>query len=250
MQIDPADLVAFRAGLRRRYSDADLLADLRASAARLGRSPTMREFAADPRARAHPQTVVVRFGSWNAAKRRAGLPARRFATREELLAQLASLGAELGRVPNGSDLRARRRSMPSKSLYWHVFGSLSNALREAGFDVPLAEERLERAVEQGARLARRLRRLPKLADWTRARRADTRLPSEWQIYRLLSERRSGWTHFQYLVRARLLERGVEVSADGRVARASAPSRARRARPAGRGRSAARPGRARRAAAPR
>ena len=39
--------------------------------------------------------------------------------------------------------------MPSKSLYWHTFGSLTNALREAGFDVPVGEERLERAVAQG-----------------------------------------------------------------------------------------------------
>ena len=43
--------------------------------------------------------------------------------------------------------------MPSKSLYWHTFGSLSAALREAGYDVAVGEERLERAVEQGAELA-------------------------------------------------------------------------------------------------
>ena len=55
--------------------------------------------------------------------------------------------------------------MPSKSLLWHTFGSLAQALREAGFDVPVGEERLERAVEQGAVLARSLGRLPKMADW-------------------------------------------------------------------------------------
>ena len=44
--------------------------------------------------------------------------------------------------------------MPSKSLYWHTFGSLANALREAGFDVPVGEEKLERALEQGMELAR------------------------------------------------------------------------------------------------
>ena len=42
------------------------------------RSPTMRDLAGDAAARVHPQTAVERFGSWNAAKRRAGLPARRF----------------------------------------------------------------------------------------------------------------------------------------------------------------------------
>ena len=64
--------------------------------------------------------------------------------------------------------------MPSKSLYWHMFGSLKNALREAGFDVPVGEERLERAIEQGAALARELGRLPKFADWNAGARARTR----------------------------------------------------------------------------
>ena len=98
----------------------------------------------------HPQTVIEHFGSWNAAKRAAGLVPRRFATREELLGLLRELGEELGRTPTARDLDARRGAMPSKSLYWHTFGSLTKALREAGFDVPVGEERLERAVEQGA----------------------------------------------------------------------------------------------------
>ncbi len=66
----------------------------------------MREFSLDARAKPHPQTIVARFGSWNGAKRRAGLVARRFATREELLLQLRELGAELGRTPTGADLDA------------------------------------------------------------------------------------------------------------------------------------------------
>ena len=75
---------------------------------------------------------------------------RRFATREELLGLLRELGERLGRVPTAKDVDANRGWMPSKSLYWHTFGSLTNALREAGFDVPVGEERLERAIEQGA----------------------------------------------------------------------------------------------------
>ena len=129
-----------------RYSDEELLAELQASANRLGRSPTMREFELDPGARPHPQTLVARFGSWNGAKRKAGLVARRFATRAELLRQLRLLGEELGRTPTGADLVRRRDSMPSKSLYWQAFGSLTSALRAAGFDVPRSRERAERAV--------------------------------------------------------------------------------------------------------
>jgi hypothetical protein len=215
--IDEAELAAFRAGLRRRYTDEEILAELRASAERLGRSPTMREFANDRGARVHPQTVIEHFGTWNAAKRAAGLFPRRFLTREELVAQLRALGDDLGRTPTARDLASRRREVPSASLYAHTFGSLANALREAGFEVLQGEERLERAIEQGVRLARRLGRLPKMADWAEARRADSELLSEWQVYRLLDVPRGAWTAFQYLVRERLRDEGVEVLPDGSLA---------------------------------
>jgi hypothetical protein len=214
--IDPERLAAFQAGIRRRYGDEELLAELRACAERLGRSPTMREFADDPQTRVHPQTVIEHFGSWNAAKREAGLVPRRFATREELLQVLRELGEELGRTPTARDLEERRGRLPSKSLYWHTFGSLTTALREAGFDIPVGEERLERAVEQGVRLARKLKRLPKFADWAEARKADDTLLTEWQVYRMFDSRRGAWATFQFLISERLREQGVQVSAEGRV----------------------------------
>jgi hypothetical protein len=217
--IDPEALAAFQRRIRRRYSDEAILVELKACAQRLGRSPTMREFASDAKTRVHPQTVIEHFGSWNEAKRRAGLVPRRFATREELLALLRGLGERLGRTPTAKDLDAARRSMPSKSLYWHTFGSLTNALREAGFDVPVGEERLERAVDQGAVLARSLGRLPKFADWGEARRADTALLTEWQVYRMFDARRGAWSTFQFLIRERLREQGVSVSEDGTLAAA-------------------------------
>jgi len=212
--IDPAALAEFRAGIRRRYSDEQILAALQASAARLGRSPTMKEFAADPEAGMHPQTVIEHFGTWNAAKRAAGLMPRRFATRDELVTQLRRLGEELGRTPTAQDIRSRRGTMPSASLYWHTFGSLSTALREAGFDVAVGEERLERAISQGAALSRRLGRLPKFGDWQEARRRDGALLTEWQVYRLFDARRGAWGTFQYLVRERLADEGVAVNGDG------------------------------------
>jgi hypothetical protein len=213
--IDPQALADFQAGIRKRYTDEQILAQLTESAGRLGRSPTMREFAADAATTVHPQTVIEHFGSWNAAKRRAGLVPRRFATREELLGQLRGLGEELGRTPTARDIDERKGSMPSKSLLWHTFGSLAHALREAGFDVPVGEERLERAVEQGAVLARDLRRLPKMADWAVARKQDAALLTEWQIYRMIDVQ-PAWAAFQYLVRERLLEEGADVAPDGTV----------------------------------
>jgi hypothetical protein len=215
-RIDEAELAAFRAGLRRRYTDEEILEELRQAAERLGRSPTMREFADDEEARVHPQTVIEHFGTWNAAKRAAGLFPRRFLTRDDLVVQLRNLGEELGRTPTARDLAERGRSLPSASLYAHTFGSLADALREAGFEVLRGEERLERAITQGAVLARGLGRLPRMVDWKAARRQDATLLSEWQVYRLLDVDRGAWTAFQFLVRERLRDEGVEVNPDGTV----------------------------------
>jgi hypothetical protein len=215
-KIDPDALASFQAGIRKRYTNEQILKELRDSADRLGRSPTMREFAADAKTTVHPQTVIEHFGSWNAAKREAGLEPRRFATREELVGLLRELGEELGRTPTAKDLDDRRGSMPSKSLYWHTFGSLAEALREAGFDVPLGEERLERAVDQGVKLARRLKRLPKFADWAAARRKDDAMMTEWQVYRMFDARRGAWSTFQFLIKERLDDDGITVGADGQI----------------------------------
>jgi hypothetical protein len=216
VEIDPRKLAEFQAGIRKRYTDEQILAELQACAGRLGKSPTMREFAGDPASTVHPQTVIEHFGSWNAAKRAAGLVPRRFATREELLGLLRELGEEIGRPPTARDIDEHKGRMPSKSLYWHTFGSLANALREAGFDVAVGAERLERAVEQGAALARRLGRLPKFADWKEARAEDDSLLTEWQVYRMLDAKRGAWSTFQYLVRERLDEEGVRVATDGTI----------------------------------
>jgi hypothetical protein len=215
-QIDPQELAEFQAGIRRRYTNEQILSELRESAERLGRSPTMKEFGADPGSQVHPQTVIEHFGTWNAAKRAAGLMPRRFATRAELVEQLRRLGAELGRTPTADDVKRRRGTMPSASLYWHTFGSLATALREAGFDVAIGEERLERAIACGSELARSLGRLPKFGDWQAARRADPSMLTEWQVYRMFESRRGAWATFQFLIRERLLEERTAVGSDGLV----------------------------------
>ena len=142
---------------------------------------------------------------------------RRFISRDELLAQLRELGEELGRTPTVRDIEARRGRMASKSLIWHTFGSLAAALKEAGFDVPIGEERLERAIADGAVLARRLGHLPKMAEWKDARSRDASLLSEWQVYRMVDVHPGAWSAFQYLVRGRLREEGVRVAPDGTLA---------------------------------
>jgi hypothetical protein len=218
-KIDRERLAEFQSGIRRRYSDEQILEQLAECAERLGRSPTMREFEEDTETTVHPQTVIQHFGSWNKAKRKAGLVPRRFATRDDLVRLLRGLGDELGRTPTARDLDEHRASMPSKSLYWHTFGSLTAALREAGFDVPVGEERLERAIEQGAALARSIGRLPKFADWSEARRGgDNPMLTEWQVYRMLEPGPGAWSTFQFLVSERLGQQGVTVSPEGRLKR--------------------------------
>src|SRR5262249_62267431 len=108
-----------------------LRAELRASAERLKRSPTRREFAADPETTVHPQTVIEHFGSWNVAKRAAGLVPRRFARREELVGLLRALGEELGRIPTAKDLDERRGWGPRRAPYSRTCGALSRARRAA-----------------------------------------------------------------------------------------------------------------------
>ncbi len=188
--IDPQELAEFQAGIRKRYTDEQIVAEIVACSERLGRSPTMREFAADAETAVHPPT------------------------REELLGLLRTLGEELGRPPTARDIDEHKGRLPSKSLYWHTFGSLTTALREAGFDVPVGEERLERAVDQGVALADQLGRLPKFADWAEARRQDESLLTEWQVYRMFDARRGAWSTFQFLVSQRLTEQGREVGSDG------------------------------------
>jgi hypothetical protein len=221
--IDPQALASFQASIRKRYSNELILSELRTCAERLGRSPTMREFASDEQTTIHPQTVIEHFGSWNAAKREAGLVPRRFATRDELLRVLRELGEELDRTPTARDLDARKGRVPSKSLYWHTFGSLREALRQAGYDLPVGEERLERAIEQGAELARELGHLPRFADWAGRHARDAKIMSEWQVYRLFEARRGAWSTFQFLIRERLREEGIEVAAGGILVAAAEPN---------------------------
>ena len=135
----------------------------------------MREFAADPETAVHPQTVIEHFGSWNAAKRAAGLVPRRFATREELLGLLRALGDELGRLPTARDIDERKRPHAVEvALLAHVRLAHERAARG----------RVRRAGGGGAARARgrpgrraravQLGRLPKFADWAEARRRTSR----------------------------------------------------------------------------
>lgn len=214
LDMDATELAAFRSRLRRRYGRDDLIAELRACAERLGASPTMREFAEDPETTIHPQTVVDHFGSWNAAKREAGLMPRRRATREELLAALRTLGEELGRRPTTKDVEQARGRVPSRGVYAKAFGSMREALRLAGFEAPTRDERLARSVDHGAAFLLRTGRLPSFRDWERIRGGREDVMTAWQLYRAFEQLGGAWSAFQFAVdeRARELPAGALVAA--------------------------------------
>jgi hypothetical protein len=205
LDMDATELDDFRARLRRRYSREDLLQELRECAARLGASPTMREFAEDPEATIHPQTVVDHFGSWNAAKREAGLMPRRRATREELLDALRTLGEELGRRPTTKDVEAARGRVPSRGVYVKAFGSMRDALRLAGFDTPTRDERMARSIDHGAAFLLRTGRLPSFRDWERIRGGREEVMTAWQLYRAFERLGGAWSAFQFAVDERARE---------------------------------------------
>ncbi|MCW2920354.1 MAG: hypothetical protein JWL76_228 [Thermoleophilia bacterium] len=205
LNMDSAELEAFRSRLRRRYGRDELVEELQACAARLGASPTMREFAEDPQATIHPQTVVDHFGSWNAAKREAGLMPRRRATREELLQALRELGEELGRRPSTKDIEAARGRVPSRGVYAKAFGSMREALSLAGFDAPSKDERLARAVDHGAAFLLRTGRLPSFRDWERIRGDRAEIMTAWQLYRTFEKLGGAWSAFQFAVDERARE---------------------------------------------
>ena len=187
-------------------------------AARLGRSPTMKEFAADPRRSVHPQTAIEHFGSWNAAKRAAGLMPRRFATREELLEQLRRLGDELGRTPTARDLDERRGHVPVEvALLAHVRLARARAARGG-----LRRRRRRGAARAGARAGRGARTSSSAGCRSSATGpppgARTRRCSPSGRCTGCSTRAAGaWGTFQFLVRERLLADGLEVASDGSVA---------------------------------
>ena len=83
--------------------------------------------------------------------------------------------------------------------------------------MPVGEERLERAVEQGTELARAARTAAEVRRLGRGPQAGRRpLLTEWQVYRMFDARRGAWSTFQFLVRERLDEQGIRVGSDGRL----------------------------------
>lgn len=185
--------------------------ELRECAQRLGHSPSMAEFLADPHTTLHPQVIAKAHGKggWNEAKRRVGLAVRRHATDEEMLEGLRALGERLGHAPSAREINAAE-GLPSAALYVQRFGSLSAAHQRAGF-VPAAQRTSAAFMVQcGLALAQQLGHLPSWSEWEAAREADPEIPSQWQVYRRFGGGEGAWRLFTYYLLEAAAEHGLQL----------------------------------------
>lgn len=116
----------------KRYSDAELIEEIKKAHVELGRVPSDSDF----RKRIpNSSTFRNRFGSWNSTLEIAGLKKLKFKqsgyTRDELISHLRRYYEEFNKVPTTRELK-ENKTYPSSSTYENVFGNWKNALVEAG----------------------------------------------------------------------------------------------------------------------
>ncbi|HEU4388395.1 MAG TPA: hypothetical protein VFV34_11400 [Blastocatellia bacterium] len=167
---------------RTSYSRDELIGLLRGLAARLGRSPSIRDIHRSSRQRqcASVSLLISWFGSLNAAFKAAGLerapnitPQKRPKkyTRAQFIEHLNKLSAKLGRSPTTIEVAAASRNGngPSMTAIAKEFGTLTAALQAAGHNAESRYVTRERLVDQLRRLTRELKRIPSTGDIARAR---------------------------------------------------------------------------------
>lgn len=114
----------------RKFTDAEVLTELRRIAALSGGRRITRAAVRAHSATIGLRVVVDRFGSWPAAVAAAGLtqsPTAVYWSKQELLGRLDALREGLGRSPRATDVD-RQTDMASSDTYRARFGSLSAAL--------------------------------------------------------------------------------------------------------------------------
>lgn len=156
--------------VRGRLSKAQMIADLKKLAEKLGRTPMAEDIKAGSREGccASVSTYAKTFGSIRAAQQAAGLKLYgENPSREELLDEMRALAAELGKTPTGSDIIAASRAGRCHPLsqFFREFGTLTAAQREVGLTPNLAERKpREQLVEDLQALAQALGRTPRQRD--------------------------------------------------------------------------------------
>ena len=132
---------------KKNYSKEELIQKLQDWVKIHGKSPKQREIEEDPSMPSF-MTYISHFGSFNAAKKAAGLKVYKQGNqqyeREYLLEKLRERAKELGRPVRAKDID-NDKSIPSMSTYRKVFGSLEEAQREAGVEVYKYKSRFDNA---------------------------------------------------------------------------------------------------------
>ena len=148
-----------------KYSDDELLDQLRVLAKKLGKTPCMKEVERSSSC-ASSSTFSQCFGSFSAALRAAGFEVKRtfvYCNDEELLDQLRALAKKLGRTPKTRDADAAINC--SSSPYLRIrFGSYNAALQAAGLELNRTFYSDEDLLDQLRALTKELGRTPRIRD--------------------------------------------------------------------------------------
>ena len=176
-------------------TDAEMITALQAAGGELGADFTHEDYKAISGARGWPSAnaITARFGSWNEARRRAGLPVSRRLERgwepEQLARAVRAAARRIGRTPLASDWDklAREYGWPSSATVIRRLGSGSWV---AAIEAARLQRRSARAwsepdvLELLRRDAHKRGRPPRRAEWARA---EERRPTSCQVERLF-----GW----------------------------------------------------------
>lgn len=157
---------------RERRTRKRMIADLRALARKLGRTPSERDVSKGPSQRSCSSTTryITVFGSIREAQIAAGFnPHHLTRDRDKLIADLQELGRKLGRTPTTRDitLGSRRRFCRLPNIYASEFGSITKAQAAAGFEPNIMNRTREQMVADLQELGRKLGRTPTSADIAR-----------------------------------------------------------------------------------
>lgn len=119
-----------------KVSDEELLDAIQALANELGHVPSTTEMA--EQGKYSHKVCMKRFGSWNEALERAGLPPnkRQNIPQTELINEISRLAVKIGRPPSSTEMT--QQGQFSRDIYFERFGSWSDALEAAGYERPLS----------------------------------------------------------------------------------------------------------------
>jgi Homing endonuclease associated repeat len=119
--------------LKRHYTRAEIVSELRRDAQRRGRPPRQKEWLRPTSEGPDIGAVARIFGRWGAGLRAAGLdPARRRWTNGEIVEALRAWTARHSRPPLSSDWRRSATDHPTAAFVQGRFGSWRAALEAAG----------------------------------------------------------------------------------------------------------------------